>query len=185
MQYSIVTYSHHAIHYVPRTYLFYNWEFVRFDHFHPFCPSPQLPTLEISNLSPISVNIYKVVCCVVLFCWLLLMRSYSICLCLTYSTLAWCPQVIWQDFILFYGWIIFHCIYINHTLFIHSSINGYLSCFHILVIVKNAAMNRVTHISYFPLTIVIYRNLPFFFTLKSIYLKKHLSFGAVVFIFFG
>ena len=158
MQYSIVTYSHHAIHYVPRTYLFYNWEFVRFDHFHPFCPSPQLPTLEISNLSPISVNIYKGVCCVVLFCWLLLMRSYSICLCLTYSTLA---------------------------LFIHSSINGYLSCFHILVIVKNAAMNRVTHVSYFPLTIVIYRNLPFFFTLNSIYLKKHLSFGAVVFIFFG
>ena len=180
MQYSIVNYSHHVIHYVPRTYLFYNWEFVHFDHFHLFCPSPNLPTLGISNLSPVSVNIYKVVCCMVLFCWLLLMRSYGICLCLTYSTLAWCPQVIWQDFILFYGWIIFHCIYINYTLFIHSSINRHLSCFHILVIVKNAAMNRVTLISFFSLTTVIYCNLPFFF-----YFKKHISFGVSVFIFFG
>ena len=147
-----------------------------FTHFAPHPTSPQ----GISQLSPISVNIYKVVCCVVLFCWLLLMRSYGICLCLTYSTLAWCPQVIWQDFILFYGWIIFHCIYINHTLFIHSSINRHLSCFHILVIVKNAAMSRVTHISFFPLTVVIYCNLPFFF----FNFKKHMSFGVSVFIFF-
>ena len=28
MQYSIINYSHHAIHYISMTYVFYNWNFV-------------------------------------------------------------------------------------------------------------------------------------------------------------
>ena len=30
----------------------------------------------------------------------------------------------------FYGWIVFHCI-IYHIIFIHSSVDGHLGCFHI------------------------------------------------------
>ena len=28
LQYSIINYSHHAVHYIPKTYLHYNWKFV-------------------------------------------------------------------------------------------------------------------------------------------------------------
>ena len=41
----------------------------------------------------------------------------------------------------FYGWTVFHCIY-TYDIFIHSSVNGYLGCFHIVVIVNTAAMNN-------------------------------------------
>ena len=40
MQYSLMNYSCHAVHYIPRTYLFYNWKFIPFDPLHPFCPPP-------------------------------------------------------------------------------------------------------------------------------------------------
>ena len=39
MQYSIINYSHHAIRYIPRTYLFYNWKFVPFDLPLPISPT--------------------------------------------------------------------------------------------------------------------------------------------------
>ena len=65
----------------------------------------------------------------------------------------------WKDFILFNGWTIFHwniyrcvCIYIYiyiyiyHIFFIHSSTDGYLSCFHVLAIVNSAAVNIEVHI---------------------------------------
>ena len=43
-------------------------------------------------------------------------------------------------------WLSMHtCIY--WFLFIHSSINAYLDCFHVLTFVNNAALNRGLHIS--------------------------------------
>ena len=39
--------------------------------------------------------------------------------------------------------------YIYHIFFIRLSIDGHLGCFHILVIVSNAAVNIMVHISVF------------------------------------
>ena len=36
-------------------------------------------------------------------------------------------------------------LYIYHSFFIHSSIDGYLGCFHTLTIINNAAVNTHTH----------------------------------------
>lgn len=41
----------------------------------------------------------------------------------------------------FYGQIIFHGMDIYYLLFIHSSIGGHLFCFHLLAVVRNAAIS--------------------------------------------
>ena len=41
----------------------------------------------------------------------------------------------------FNGWVIFHCVYIYYILFIHSSVDGHLGCFHVLIIINYTAMN--------------------------------------------
>ena len=37
--------------------------------------------------------------------------------------------------------------YVYHSFFIHSSVDGHLGCFYVLVIVNSAAMNNRIHVS--------------------------------------
>ena len=48
--------------------------------------------------------------------------------------------------ILFNGWVIFYCVYVPQ-LFIHSSADGHLDCFHVLAIKISAVMNNGVHVS--------------------------------------
>lgn len=55
-QYNIINYNHHAIHHIPRPYLYYSWKFITFDHLHSFCP-PSMQwvfTSQIMMLHPSS-----------------------------------------------------------------------------------------------------------------------------------
>ena len=57
------------------------------------------------------------------------------------------PQFSWFTFVPFYGWVMYHCIYVP-SFFIHSSVDGYLRCVHVLAIINSDAMNTGVHVSW-------------------------------------
>ena len=61
MYYSIVNYSQHAVHYIPRTYSSYNWKSVPFDHCHPSSPhpSPWKPPIYSVSMSSVTNMFFK------------------------------------------------------------------------------------------------------------------------------
>ena len=80
-------------------------------------------------------------------------RDGTVFICSSFSVLfflsqrPWGPSMLmqWLDFILFYGWIISHCRYVPQ--FLYPFIHLRIGCFHISVIVNNAAMNIGMYIS--------------------------------------
>ena len=43
---------------------------------------------------------------------------------------------------------LYSTVYVHHIFFIHSSVNGHLGCFHVLVIVNSATVNIGVHVSF-------------------------------------
>ena len=39
-------------------------------------------------------------------------------------------------------------VYMYYLFFIHSSVDGYLGCFHVLTVVNSAAVNTEVHVSF-------------------------------------
>ena len=61
---------------ISRTNLFYNWKFVPFNHFHPFYSFPTPCLWQPPNCSMSLIFFF--------FCFHIQVRSYNICLSLTY-----------------------------------------------------------------------------------------------------
>ena len=56
IQHTSVNYVSHVVHFIPSTYLSYNWKFVPFDSLHPITPPPTLP-LVIAFLISFSMSL--------------------------------------------------------------------------------------------------------------------------------
>ena len=57
------------------------------------------------------------------------------------------PMLLQMAVFHFYGCVVFHCIYM-YNVFIHSSVNGYLGCLHVLTVINSVAMNIGMHVSF-------------------------------------
>ena len=135
---SIVTCSHPAVCYIPRTYSFYNWKFVVFDQHllifsHPVAAGNHHSTVSEFNFLRFHVDVI-----------------YSICLSLISFTYQ-CPQdpsTLSQmaEFLLSLDWTPFHWIYIHHGFFMHYSINGHFGCFYPLALVNGISLRSHYHL---------------------------------------
>lgn len=121
MKFSITDYS-----YIPRTYSFYIWTFLSLSTLPLFCLTPHPPPLA----KPPICLLYLWACLVCSFVLLFFffrfykwMKSYDICLSVSYFILFFCV-ITKARFYCFCDWIMFHCVtYTTYPLSIHPSVN--------------------------------------------------------------
>ena len=139
LQYSIIYYSHHTVHFIPMTYLFYSQKFVPFDALHQFYASD--PSISGSHQSvPVSMSMLS-------FYFLKISHISEVIQYLSVSVWLISLTIIPSRPSMFLQMPRYHSffvvglfiVYISH--FLYSSIDGPLGCFHILAIVNHAAMN--------------------------------------------
>ena len=125
MCYNIIDYRHHAVHYIPMTYLFYNWKLVCFDPLCQFHPLPiPLPLWQTPFCSLYLWFLFCFVCSFVVFLdstykWNLFFSVWLISLSLIPSR----SMLLQMARFHFTGWVIFHCLYTTSSLFIHPSMD--------------------------------------------------------------
>ena len=148
MQYSITNFSHHAVCIFPGLIFFVTGglylltTFIHFTHLpHPISGNHQ-SVLCIYKLDGIFVlfldsTLSEIIQYFSFSVWLI---SLSI---IPLRTIYIVKSVIIFSF---YGWIILHCVCVYSILFIHSSINRHLSCFHMLAIVNHPTMSMEVHV---------------------------------------
>ena len=139
LQYSIINYSHHTVHFIPVTYLFYNWKFVPFDALRQFCPPA--PSISSNHQSvPVSMSMLS-------FYFLKISHRSEGIQYLSVSVWLISLSIMPSRASLFLQMPRYHpffmaelsIVYISH--FLYSSVDGRLGCLHILAIVNHAAMN--------------------------------------------
>lgn len=136
-----INYSNHAVYHSPRAYLIYNSSLCLLTSFTQFS---YLCAWHLPNCCPclwawVFVFVFQFqhineIIRYLHFCYFTLYNALEVHLC--------CCE--WPNFFLFYGWVIFLCVWVcvhalHHLLSIHPSRDA--CCFHILVIVSNAALN--------------------------------------------
>nr|KAF6441196.1 hypothetical protein HJG63_012346 [Rousettus aegyptiacus] len=134
---SIVIYRHNVLQHISRTYSScitqISYSFIINPPFH--CPSPGKPTILCFASMSLTIldTLYRFEVCNI---WPSVTGLFH---------LAKCPQGLFMLLHIaefpFLNYIIF-IVRIYHILKIHSSFNGYLGCFHILIIMNGAKMHK-------------------------------------------
>lgn len=140
-----ISYRHHAIQYIPKTYLFYNQKFVLFDHLYSFLPLSTIPSYLHSSVYSLCLWDFLFV---LFLRYNIQVRANGIYVSLSdLFHLAWCLSVHscyhkWQYFGFFVTeWQSLIDIHIYHIFLIYSFMNEHLDCSHILAVVYSADMN--------------------------------------------
>ena len=110
--------SHHVVHYIPSTYLSYNWKFVPFDLLS--IPLPPLVTNKSFLFLWVCFLLFQIPHVSEIIQYLF----FSVRLILLSIMSLVHPRCCkWQDF-LFYGWIRLHCRFTTSSLPIHLSMDS-------------------------------------------------------------
>ena len=152
IQYNIVNYSQHVLHYILRIiYLIMEslYLLITFTHF------PHIPLHSSGNHQSV-LCFYEVFVC--LFVFIPYKWDQTVFIFLWFISLSVCPQdppMLWQKggFPYFSNWIIFH-------ISIHLYVDEHLGCFYVLAILNNAEMNMRLYISLQHGCVVSFRYIP-------------------------